>query len=150
MSDALAERIASFWYDADGADGVSSAEISEAEARLGLALPPELRSLLALRNGGIARYDLFEDVLLAPFRGIGEKSRTGDLVSLYLRGGEPSLPDRAVIFAADSNAWFALDYGEAGGGPSVLYWSEYESAPVRLATSFGEFLMRLNRPEDHH
>jgi hypothetical protein len=143
MQATLEEKISEFWHDSGPVPGVSSRELDEAEDRLGFKLPAELRTLLQLRNGGIARYDLVGEILLAPLRGIGPTAKTGDLVELYLRGGVDNLPKNAVVFAADSDAWFALDYGKSRDNPSVLHWSEYQSEPVQLAPTFRDFLDEL-------
>ncbi len=138
------EKIAGFWHDADAVEGASSVELAEAEARLGFRLPSELKELLRRRNGGIARYDLIGEILLAPIRGVGSNARTADLVALHFRGGIENLPKNVVIFAADSNAWFGLDYRASRDSPRVLHWSEYEDEPVQLARTFRDFLGMLH------
>jgi hypothetical protein len=137
------ETIANFWYDGDAATGASRVELDDAEARLGFRLPADFRELLQRRNGGVARYDLIGEILLAPIRGVGPAASGGDLVELYLRGGNENLPRSVVIFAADSDAWFGLDYRASRDSPSVLHWSEYEDEPIQLAPTFRDFLGML-------
>lgn len=139
------EMIADFWYESGPARGASAAELDLAEKRLGFELPAELRRLLAVRDGGVSNFGLFEDIVLAPFRGVAHGAGTGDLVALHLAGGVDTLPTGVVIFAADADAWFGLDYRENARAPSILHWSEYEDGPIELAGSFRQFLMNLRR-----
>ena len=66
-------------------------------------------------------------------------------MDLYLQGGEETLPPKAVIFASDADAWFALDYRLDEQSPRVLHWSEYEEEPIELSGSFREFLEKLSK-----
>lgn len=144
MTLSVDEVISGFWYAYEELPGASVREIEEAEHRLGHRLPPELRTLLQIQNGGVSNYTLAGEILLSPFRGIGPGSKSGDLVDLFLRGGVDSLPKQAVIIASDSDAWFALDYGAGVGSPSVIFWSEYEVVPIVLAIDFRRFLLMLH------
>lgn len=140
----LEEKIACFWHRPHEVPGASVEELDAAERRIGFPIPNELRQLLQFRDGGVSNYDLFGEILFAPVRGVANKAGTGDMAELYVRGGVSELPAGAVIFAADANAWFALDYRVPGKEAGVIYWSECEESPVQLTTTFREFLERLS------
>jgi hypothetical protein len=144
MTISIDEKIAKFWYDSGAVAGASREELDAAEQRIGLKLPVELRRLLGIRDGGNPHFDLFGDILLGSFRGVANKAGTGNLVDLYLKGGVETLPPGVVIFAADADAWFGLDYRTNKESPSVLHWSEYEGEPVQLAPTFRAFLENLS------
>jgi hypothetical protein len=138
------EKIARFWYESRAVAGASREELDAAEQRMGIKLPVELRTLLSIRDGGTPHFILFGDILLGSFRGVSNKAGTGNIVDLYLRGGVETLPPGVVIFAADADAWFGLDYRANKECPTVLHWSEYEEEPVQLAPTFRAFLENLS------
>ena len=140
----LDKKIANFWCPLGYVPGASPEELDEAERRIGFCLPSDLRRLLGLRDGGVSNYDLIGDLLFAPVRGVANRAGTGDIAELYLLGGVNELPSKTVIFAADANAWFALDYRISPKEPSVLHWSEYQETVVQLAPTFREFLEKLS------
>ncbi len=147
MTITIDEKIAGFWHDSGRVEGASPEELDAAERQLGVRLPEELRRLLSIRDGGVPNFLLFGDILMTPIRGVANKAGTGHLVDLHMRGGVETLPDGVVIFAADADAWFGLDYRANEECPSVLHWSEYEEEPVHLAPTFRAFLDNLSKAD---
>lgn len=143
MRASVEEKIADFWYGPSITQGASEEELKEAERRIGFRLPAELRVLLGTSDGGVTRYDMFDEIVLSPFLGVTERSRaTGNLVDFFARQASKSARE-VVVFAADADAWFGLDYRARSEEPAVIHWSEYEEEPILLRSRFRDFIDHL-------
>ncbi|MGW4944477.1 SMI1/KNR4 family protein [Actinoplanes sp. NPDC004185] len=133
--------------------------VRQAEATLGVRLPPAYVDLLRLRNGGVLRdtrhptsfrtswaADHFAvDVLL----GVGYPEGA-DAQSAYLIA-EWGYPDVGVVIGVTPSAGHdtvMLDYSGCGpaGEPAVVYVDD-DRLPRRVADSFGQFMSGLE-PDD--
>ena len=129
--------------------------LAEAEANLGVRLPPRLVDLLRIQNGGYTqgfahpmprRTTWAEDhVPLDELAGIvtDPNIRTAQnlLLTEYMTK-EWGLPPRQVLLAGDGHFWITLDY-RRGDVPSVAWIDTECDEDIQIADSFEAFLKGL-------
>ncbi|NJQ06102.1 SMI1/KNR4 family protein [Streptomyces lonarensis] len=139
--------------------------VAEAERTLGVTLPPELLTLLRLRNGGTVstRRDAFpterpnawadDHVPFDELLGIGDPEDGVSLVETPYLVQEWGLPSPVVLLSGDGHTWIALDYrscGPHGRPPVVLLAAADGSGPAAvtpLAPDFRSFVEGLTGAE---
>ena len=130
-----------FWFD-DGlpTSGASENELALLESMIGERLPPALRDLLAVRNGGVSNFAAFvvgeTRVPLPALFSVME-------ISASVANSESfGTPDGVVAFGGDGDDWVGLDYRQ-GRVPEVVY-QEHDDAPLEVvASSVDELLAGL-------
>jgi hypothetical protein len=134
---------------------LTSAMLVEAEAQLGVRLPPRLVELLRIQNGGYTEgfahpmsciTSWAEDhVPLEELAGIvtdPEIETAHNLLQTEYMTKEWGLPPRQVLLAGDGHFWITLDY-RRGDIPSVAWINTECDEDIQIADSFESFLQGL-------
>ncbi|AJS61243.1 SMI1/KNR4 family protein [Paenibacillus sp. IHBB 10380] len=123
----------------------SEAELTEAESRLGVRLPNELRTLLGQGSAKALVYWNLPDGIIIPFEVSGDVG--WDIQSLDF----PDFADDNMIqqqrymtfHLAGNGDELLLDLEDGSGQPAVVHWAHEMGEFLRLAPSLGEFIDRI-------
>jgi hypothetical protein len=148
-SDARADRlhhrrgvVSDFWI-APG-EGATDEQLDHAESTIGRVLPPALRRLLKIKNGGVSTYAAFVDreryFPLLPLLGVDPRASTGSLTGAYAVRRDFAVPDDVIVFAAQGSALLGLCYPGASCVPSVVYRDDVDGDLETVAATFQDFL----------
>jgi hypothetical protein len=129
--------------------------VVDAEAHLGVTLPPDLIRLLRIQNGGViadawdacpAETNFYADdhVPFEHLHGIGSAGRAETMTLLdtpYLVQ-EWELPPQVVLLSGAGHYWLALDYRDCGsaGRPPVVWIDNEMNHELLLAPDFRGFV----------
>lgn len=134
----------SFW--ADDRPGASVEELDSAEVAVGHVLPGGLRSLLMRCNGGVSQFSGAECngeyFPMLPVLGVDANASFGTIMRACAVGDAFGVPDGVVVFAAQGEAWWGLDYRE-GELPAVVYRDSPAVEISHVAATFDALLQGL-------
>jgi hypothetical protein len=151
----MAIDLTNFWDLTSPAPAALSTDlVRQAEAQLGVSLPPELLTLLAQQNGGDTRGFAFltqqptswakNHVPFDELFGLvlpSDKGPVSMLDTAYLTQ-EWGLPEKQVLLSGDGHWFITLDYRQ-GPAPSVAWIDTEVDQDIQLAESFAAFLAGL-------
>lgn len=132
--------------------------IVDAEAQLGVTLPPDLIHLLRIQNGGViadawdacpadTNFYAEDHVSFDRLHGIGPagQAQTITLLDTPYLVREWDLPSPVVLLSGQGHYWLALDYRDCGpaGQPRVVWIDNEMDHELTLAPNFRTFVERL-------
>lgn len=134
-----------FW--AYGKTGASEGHLDAAESHVGHKLPAAFRELLLKSSGGISVFSGFdrggEFFPMLPVLGVDPSASVGTLMRAHDVRASFDVPDDVVVFAAQGEAWWGLDYRGGGSSPAIIYCDDPSEGVFDVADDFDEFLAGL-------
>jgi hypothetical protein len=132
--------------------------VVDAEAQLGVTLPPDFIHLLRIQNGGVVadgwdacpadtNFYAEDHVPFDHLHGIGPagQAQTITLLDTPYLVQEWDLPSPVVLLSGQGHYWLALDYRDCGpaGQPPVVWIDNEMDHELTLAPNFRMFVERL-------